>query len=339
VLGTPFYMAPEQARALKTIDHRADVWSLGVLAYRAVVGELPFEGESVADLLVKICTAPVPTPSSRVPGLPPAFDAWFLRALERDPERRYASVAELAEALAAAAGLAGNPAYVPQAPVNFNAQHAPIPTPVPSNQPGFAQNHTTPVFGASNRPALSRTEHAPALAATHSPFTSENDLPVRRMSRGAVLGIVATVAALIGASGVGVWRLSQSPPRGAATSSTSDDPAPPPDTTAHTSSEVEHHTPPLHAAETATSKALVIPPTPLPAASTAAKPATSTSAPSPATTAPTTTTTAPTPAPPVTVGPRLIPIPGNPTPKPPPTVAPKPPTKPKEVPLHDQHPY
>src|SRR5690606_35451746 len=45
VLGTPYYMSPEQARGLRTVDYRSDLWSLGVIAFRCVVGRLPFEGE------------------------------------------------------------------------------------------------------------------------------------------------------------------------------------------------------------------------------------------------------------------------------------------------------
>ncbi len=106
VLGTPFYMSPEQARGLRNVDHRTDVWSLGVIAFKCVTGRLPFDGESVGDLLVKICTAPVPQPSQVVPGIPPNFDAWFMRALEREPDRRFANVTELSDALCFAAGIA-----------------------------------------------------------------------------------------------------------------------------------------------------------------------------------------------------------------------------------------
>jgi eukaryotic-like serine/threonine-protein kinase len=99
VLGTPYYMSPEQARGLRTLDYRTDLWSLGVIAYRCIVGRLPFEGESIGDLLVKICTYPLPVPSAVAPGCPPGFDAWFARALQREPSERFTTAQELAEQL------------------------------------------------------------------------------------------------------------------------------------------------------------------------------------------------------------------------------------------------
>jgi serine/threonine-protein kinase len=107
VIGTPHFMSPEQARGLKSVDERADVWSIGVIAYRATTGVLPFDGEAVGDLLVKICTAEPLPPSSHVP-LPEAFDRWMARALAKTPEDRFRSVQEQAEALLQAADLAAD---------------------------------------------------------------------------------------------------------------------------------------------------------------------------------------------------------------------------------------
>ncbi|HEY5372418.1 MAG TPA: hypothetical protein VIK01_01970, partial [Polyangiaceae bacterium] len=95
----------EQARGLRNVDYRSDLWSVAVIAYRCIVGLMPFDGEAVGDLLVKLCTAPIPVPSQLVSGLPPGFDAWVAKALTRDPAERFASAAQLAESLAAVCGL------------------------------------------------------------------------------------------------------------------------------------------------------------------------------------------------------------------------------------------
>jgi serine/threonine-protein kinase len=105
VLGTPQYMSPEQARGLRTVDHRTDLWALGVIVYRALTGVLPFKGEAVGDLLVNICTGEPPVPSSLVPDVPLGFDAWVRRALAREPSDRFQSAAEMSDALAEVCGV------------------------------------------------------------------------------------------------------------------------------------------------------------------------------------------------------------------------------------------
>jgi serine/threonine-protein kinase len=105
LLGTPFYMSPEQARGL-TVDHRSDLWSLGVIVFRCVLGRFPFEGNSIGDLLVKICVEKTLVPSEIDPSLPPAFDAWMTCALSRDPALRFANARAMADALSAVAGVA-----------------------------------------------------------------------------------------------------------------------------------------------------------------------------------------------------------------------------------------
>src|SRR6185369_17883459 len=56
LLGTPHFMSPEQARGSKQLDHRSDLWSLAVVAYRALTGQHPFTSDSLGDLIVRICT-------------------------------------------------------------------------------------------------------------------------------------------------------------------------------------------------------------------------------------------------------------------------------------------
>jgi serine/threonine-protein kinase len=155
VIGTPFYMSPEQARGLREIDHRSDLWSIGVIAFKCTCGILPFEGVSIGDLLVRICTTPAPVPSSVVPGLPPPFDAWFARALEKEPARRFQSATELADALAYAAGLSVKKASMSTPPTS-EALAATVPStrvgPLPStgSQSGNAANATSAPFTASS---------------------------------------------------------------------------------------------------------------------------------------------------------------------------------------------
>jgi serine/threonine-protein kinase len=102
LLGSPRYMSPEQARARKNIDHRSDLWSLAVIAFRAVTGALPFPGDEIVDVLMKICTAPVPAPSSIDPALGPAIDRFFARAFQQDPARRFQSARDFSREFVAA---------------------------------------------------------------------------------------------------------------------------------------------------------------------------------------------------------------------------------------------
>ncbi|MBX3263402.1 MAG: serine/threonine protein kinase [Labilithrix sp.] len=98
VLGTPSYMSPEQARGLETLDHRCDLWALAVVAYEALTTRIPFEGETVEDIFLSICTFRVVPALARRADLPPAIEAFFARAFAPTLEERFASAAELTEA-------------------------------------------------------------------------------------------------------------------------------------------------------------------------------------------------------------------------------------------------
>jgi eukaryotic-like serine/threonine-protein kinase len=99
VMGSPSYMSPEQARDIKSVDHRADLWSLGVILFRALTGQMIFRADSSVDMLLKICEEEVPLASSVAPDLPRDFDAFFRRSFCRDLSGRFQSAREMAGTL------------------------------------------------------------------------------------------------------------------------------------------------------------------------------------------------------------------------------------------------
>lgn len=101
IVGTPAYMAPEQANGVVT--HRSDLYSLGVICYCALTGHKPFSGETFADSIYRVVATMPPRPSDVAPDLPPAFDAVLAVAMAKDPMRRFASAHELADAIEKAA--------------------------------------------------------------------------------------------------------------------------------------------------------------------------------------------------------------------------------------------
>ena len=107
IMGSPHFMSPEQARGLREVDHRTDLWALGVITFRCVVGRLPFQSDSLGDLFAKIITDPIPVPSQLLGpgGVPPGFDAWWARSSARDADQRFQSAKDLADALSLALGV------------------------------------------------------------------------------------------------------------------------------------------------------------------------------------------------------------------------------------------
>jgi serine/threonine-protein kinase len=98
VMGSPSYASPEQLRATRNVDHRADIWALGVTLYQLVSADIPWKADTLPELSIKVAVDPPPPlpPALRVPV---AFEQIIRRCLEKDPERRYPNVAALAEAL------------------------------------------------------------------------------------------------------------------------------------------------------------------------------------------------------------------------------------------------
>lgn len=182
ILGTPFYMSPEQARGLRSVDARSDLWSLGVIGFQCMTGQVPFNGEALGDLLVKICTGDPPVPSSLRPELGPEVDAWVRRALAREPEQRFQSAREMADALSAAAG---EPVRSPQAST-------------------FADEST--VGPGPRAPGLSNTAGALTNAALTRSTPSANPPLANKsllfgLAGGALLVVGGVVAVLVGTGG------------------------------------------------------------------------------------------------------------------------------------------
>lgn len=101
ILGTADYMSPEQANG-EVADHRSDIYSLGVVAYYALSGRLPFEAPSVGAMLAKHITQPAPRIAEAVPGLPTKLGDAVDRCLVKDPARRFDSAEALADAVSVA---------------------------------------------------------------------------------------------------------------------------------------------------------------------------------------------------------------------------------------------
>jgi eukaryotic-like serine/threonine-protein kinase len=99
-LGTPQYMAPEQIRGMKNLDHRVDIYALGVLLYHGLTRRKPFAGDNYGAVAIEVATARVIPPREHDPNLDPGLEAIVLRAMSRDPDGRFARAEDMAIALA-----------------------------------------------------------------------------------------------------------------------------------------------------------------------------------------------------------------------------------------------
>jgi serine/threonine-protein kinase len=137
VVGTPYYMSPEQARGQK-IDNRSDLYSIGVVAYQAVTGRVPFNAETFNELIFKIALETPEPIEHAVPGFDAGFSAIIRKAMMREPHLRFSSAYEFAQAIDAwRAGAPMQPsAQAYQQPVAAQPMHPAHTT----SQPGLSQS-------------------------------------------------------------------------------------------------------------------------------------------------------------------------------------------------------
>jgi serine/threonine protein kinase len=150
MLGTPYYMSPEQAQGIKSVDARSDLWSLAVIVFQCLTGRLPFESEALGDLLVKIIVNKVPTPSEYNPMVPIGFDGWWAKASERPVENRYPTAKAFSESLSIALGQSANTDVTERGRLNRNTDRPGGATAMMVNGPGtevYAHVPNTPQPG------------------------------------------------------------------------------------------------------------------------------------------------------------------------------------------------
>jgi serine/threonine protein kinase len=99
VMGSPQYMSPEQIRSSKHVDSRTDIWALGTVLYELVAGRPPYDAETLPAVCAAIASDPVPPLGARRANVPPELEAAVMRCLEKDPEKRFQTLAELGAAL------------------------------------------------------------------------------------------------------------------------------------------------------------------------------------------------------------------------------------------------
>jgi tetratricopeptide (TPR) repeat protein/serine/threonine protein kinase len=166
IMGTVAYFSPEQAKAAKDIDHRADIYSLGVILFELLTGELPFQAEHPLDMMQKLLTEPPRRPRSLNPIVTAELEEICLKCLEKQPAVRYHKVADLRRDLQAVKA-------PPQAPRGGGSQSLPQHRPFtttssPAPQPGGPQSSPLP-SGATRRPGGSGATKPSFVAQT--PFT------------------------------------------------------------------------------------------------------------------------------------------------------------------------
>jgi tRNA A-37 threonylcarbamoyl transferase component Bud32 len=168
LLGTPYYMSPEQCLGKRGVDHRTDVYALGVICYELLVGAVPFDAENWGELLLMHTTMPFPSLRERCPGLDPGVERVIGRAVAKDPEERWSSMLEVQTALLGL--LTSDPAaatlVTPSAPAAMPPSTGAQPAITPSEAAPLDLAAPTIIDVAARGPGSVRRPGAAVMAAT-----------------------------------------------------------------------------------------------------------------------------------------------------------------------------
>jgi len=217
VFGTPAYMSPEQVKGHGNVDQRADLWALGCMTFECLTGRPVWNtDQGVAMTFAAIAAAQLPVPSRMRPDLPPAFDAWFKRALERDPSKRFQTAKELADELARALGAPpislvnlGSPSQIELEALARDAEEVPSEIadieerPAPSSRSRKAEA-VAPAATDDSEPAP-RSPRPPPSATDLPPTAGPDAPPLSRPQGGSGAGRVLVSALAVAGVVVAGW--------------------------------------------------------------------------------------------------------------------------------------
>jgi serine/threonine-protein kinase len=139
MLGTPYYMSPEQLRSSRSVDVRTDIWSMGIILHQILTGQLPYTGENFGELFAKILEQDAPSIRILRPDLPPELEQIVLHCLQRKAEHRFSNVAELATAL--------RPFATMRSAASFDRIQQTLPQLLTAPPPGLGTGPGAPPFG------------------------------------------------------------------------------------------------------------------------------------------------------------------------------------------------
>lgn len=218
VMGTPYYMSPEQIRGSHAVDRRTDVYAFGVILYEALCGVVPFSAETYSALILEIATGTLRKPRDVNPELPQAIEEIVLKSMCREPEERYQDIDSFAYALE----MYGNHAQFSSMRPDPTGAHSVGGMPAARAQ-GAGANVAVPATGQQVAASGSGQQHQPTPASgsqgaygsgaqaqetpgsgsnTSTPFTAdratEAPLTIKKSNTGAIIGGAVAVAAAVG---------------------------------------------------------------------------------------------------------------------------------------------